>query len=90
MRGRLAYLQTPKGGAGSIHGSDGIQLVDRPDFAYSWWYNWPEVHLNYMRTRAYDHKSRGLGRFVTGFKWARANVQHPGCKFIEMEKCPCR
>lgn len=87
--GQLTYKRST-GGAGSLHGSDGVQLVDRPEFAYSWWYRWPDVHLNYMRTRAYDHKATGFGRFITGFKWARANIQRPGCRFFEMEKCLCR
>ncbi|KAI0127394.1 hypothetical protein BJ170DRAFT_625221 [Xylariales sp. AK1849] len=65
------------GGAGSLHSSKGHQLCQEPDFAFGWWYSWPDVHLDYMRSRAYDHNQAFLGRFVTGFKWARSNVERP-------------
>ncbi|RYC79714.1 hypothetical protein BFJ63_vAg17401 [Fusarium oxysporum f. sp. narcissi] len=66
------------GGAGSLHYSTGSQLADQPGFSYSWWYDWPDVHLDYMNQRARDHNQRFLSRFIVGFKWARANIENPG------------
>ncbi|EYE89953.1 uncharacterized protein EURHEDRAFT_519466 [Aspergillus ruber CBS 135680] len=66
------------GGAGSLHTMNRRQLVDETGFAYSWWYTWPDEHLNYMRVRARTHGNFFFSLFITGFRWARNNVEHPG------------
>lgn len=43
-------------------------------------YQWPDVHLDYMAARMFDHSQRGFGIFIRLFKWARANRENPGCK----------
>lgn len=45
-------------------------------------YGWPEKHLEYMLVRATDHGSRGLATIIRLFKWARNNVERPGCTFV--------
>jgi hypothetical protein len=42
-------------------------------------YEWPDVHLDYMATRMFDHGQCGFGTFIRGFKWARSNYKNPGC-----------
>ncbi|KAJ5959264.1 uncharacterized protein N7479_006414 [Penicillium vulpinum] len=66
------------GGAGSLFYKHGVQLCDDEDFAFKHWYAWPNVHLNYMSTRMFDHGQQALGRFIRLFKWARANRENPG------------
>lgn len=44
-------------------------------------YGWPEKHLEYMLVRVTDHGSRGLATIIRLFKWARNNVERPGCMF---------
>lgn len=66
------------GGAGSLHTSNGKQLVETDEFAYSWWYGWPEKHLEYMTVRATDHGAKGFATLIRLFKWARNNVERPG------------
>ncbi|KAH9226221.1 hypothetical protein K456DRAFT_43256 [Colletotrichum gloeosporioides 23] len=39
------------GGAGSIHVSNRLQLTDQEGFAFSWWWTWPDEHLDYMTAR---------------------------------------
>jgi putative NADH-flavin reductase len=69
------------GGAGSLYTKEGIQLVDTKDFCYSWWYDWPDIHLDYLRIRAYDHGVSGFSRMILLFKYARNNVEKPSCTF---------
>lgn len=33
-----------------------------------------------MSTRMFDHGQRAFGTFIYLFKWARGNVENPGCK----------
>ncbi|KAJ5745722.1 hypothetical protein N7520_010904 [Penicillium odoratum] len=66
------------GGAGSLYYKKGVQLCDDDGFAFSHWYAWPDVHLDYMSTRMSDHGQRGLGVFLRLFKWARGNIETPG------------
>ncbi|KAJ5882343.1 uncharacterized protein N7529_001015 [Penicillium soppii] len=67
------------GGAGSLYYKKGVQLCDDDHFAYNHWYEWPDVHLDYMATRMFDHGQCGFGTFIRGFKWARSNYKNPGC-----------
>ncbi|KAJ5588513.1 hypothetical protein N7537_011191 [Penicillium hordei] len=66
------------GGAGSLYYGKGVQLCDDDLFAYHHWYQWPDVHLDYMAIRMFDHSQRGFGMFIRGFKWARSNYENPG------------
>ncbi|KAL3460163.1 hypothetical protein BJX64DRAFT_290485 [Aspergillus heterothallicus] len=59
------------GGAGSLFNKDGVQLVDEKDFAYQHWYDWPDVHLDYMTSRSKDHGNNMMYYFCRLFKWAR-------------------
>jgi hypothetical protein len=68
------------GGAGSLHTKTGNQLVDEPDFPYSYWYVWEDKHLDYMKARAGDHASKFFSYAIGTFKWARNNIEYPGCE----------
>lgn len=48
-------------------------------------YAWPDVHLDYMSTRMFDHGQRAFGTFIRTFKWARSNRENPGCRFPSIE-----
>ncbi|KAI9345874.1 hypothetical protein DFJ73DRAFT_960745 [Zopfochytrium polystomum] len=43
------------GGAGSLHVAKNLQLVDQPKFVFSWWWSWPDVHLDYLAVRIREH-----------------------------------
>ncbi|OJJ57274.1 hypothetical protein ASPSYDRAFT_179825 [Aspergillus sydowii CBS 593.65] len=73
-RGRFVII----GGAGSLYSKSKGHLCDDEGFAFKHWYAWPDVHLDYMATRMFDHGQRGFGTFIRLFKWARGNVQIPG------------
>ncbi|KAF4120102.1 hypothetical protein GMORB2_3513 [Geosmithia morbida] len=66
------------GGAGSLYYKNGVQLCDDKLFAFHHWYQWPDVHLEYMAARMFDHSQRGLATFIRLFKWARSTRQNPG------------
>ncbi|KAJ5390542.1 uncharacterized protein N7496_001610 [Penicillium cataractarum] len=66
------------GGAGSLYYKHGVQLCDDEDFCFKHWYAWPDVHLDYMSTRMFDHGQRSFGTFIRLFKWARGNRENPG------------
>ncbi|KAF4434053.1 hypothetical protein CGCF415_v007162 [Colletotrichum fructicola] len=65
------------GGAGSIHVSNRLQLTDQEGFAFSWWWNWPDEHLDYMTARGLDHGSRFISLVATLVKWSRSHIQRP-------------
>ncbi|KAJ9243862.1 hypothetical protein DTO169E5_2204 [Paecilomyces variotii] len=65
------------GGAGSLYYKRGVQLCDDNGFAFKHWHSWPDVHLDYMSSRMYDHGQRVFGTFIRLFKWARANRENP-------------
>ncbi|KAL4876864.1 hypothetical protein BJY04DRAFT_210368 [Aspergillus karnatakaensis] len=58
---------------------DGIQLVDEKDFAYQHWYDWPDMHIDYMTSRSKDHGNTALYYFCRTFKWARNTNESKGC-----------
>ncbi|KAF4775362.1 NAD-dependent epimerase dehydratase [Colletotrichum scovillei] len=65
------------GGAGSIHVANRLQLTDQKDFAYSWWWTWPDEHLDYMTARGLDHGSRFISVVAVLMKWSRSHIQRP-------------
>ncbi|KAI3550864.1 hypothetical protein CSPX01_01359 [Colletotrichum filicis] len=65
------------GGAGSIHVANRLQLTDQKDFAYSWWWAWPDEHLDYMTARGLDHGSRFISLVAVLMKWSRSHIQQP-------------
>nr|XP_036578626.1 nad-dependent epimerase dehydratase [Colletotrichum truncatum]KAF6785921.1 nad-dependent epimerase dehydratase [Colletotrichum truncatum] len=64
------------GGAGSLHKKDGSSFADEHEFPYG--ACWPDKHLDYMYSRAKDHGSAFMARFIRQFKWARSNIENPG------------
>ncbi|KAK1673935.1 hypothetical protein BDP55DRAFT_730084 [Colletotrichum godetiae] len=61
------------GGAGYIHVANRLQLTDQKDFAYSWWWTWPDEHLDYMTERGPDHRSRFISVIAVLMEWSRAH-----------------
>ncbi|KAF9875929.1 nad-dependent epimerase dehydratase [Colletotrichum karsti] len=65
------------GGAGSIHVSNRLQLTDEDGFAFSWWWTWPDEHLDYMTARGFDHGSLFISLLAMLLKWSRSHIQRP-------------